>query len=360
MTIEIFRTGRHVAESGYERDYTAADLEDMAISYDPALHEAPVVIGHPVTNAPAYGWVQGLRLDGDRLLADLTQVDTQFQNLVREGRYKKRSVSLYRPDAPGNPKPGTLYLRHVGFLGAQPPAVKGLRDVAFQASDAAIEIEFSENENWAFSALSDVLRNLREWLISEHDLATADRLIPEYAIAAAAAASAPTESTESTPPSMANAFQENTQEPPVSEQTPDYEAQAAALAAREAALAAREADLAAAETARRRREAADFAEAQVKSGRVLPRQQVGLIEALLAISATTVEFADGDRTVTTGTADWLRQFILDLPPQVDYRERSAPSQDDNPRPPILDRAAFNDLNPTQRKAFFAAGGTVQD
>ena len=77
-TIEIFRTGRHVAESGFVRDYTLEDLANLSTSYDPTLHEAPIVIGHPVNNAPAWGWVKGLRLDGDRLHADLSQVDPRF------------------------------------------------------------------------------------------------------------------------------------------------------------------------------------------------------------------------------------------------------------------------------------------
>jgi hypothetical protein len=47
----------------------------------------------------------------------------EFAQLLREGRFKKRSVSLF-PD---------LRLRHVGFLGAAAPAVAGLKDVAFSA-----------------------------------------------------------------------------------------------------------------------------------------------------------------------------------------------------------------------------------
>ncbi len=51
--------------------------------------------------------------------------------MVKAGRFKSRSASFYHPDNPNNPKPGVYYLRHVGFLGAQPPAVKGLKAVEF-------------------------------------------------------------------------------------------------------------------------------------------------------------------------------------------------------------------------------------
>ncbi|WP_211296639.1 hypothetical protein [Neisseria iguanae] len=57
--------------------------------YDPKLHEAPLVIGHPKTDAPAYGWVGGLQADGGVLSADFAQMDDDFVGLVQSGRYKK-------------------------------------------------------------------------------------------------------------------------------------------------------------------------------------------------------------------------------------------------------------------------------
>lgn len=40
--------------------------------------------------------------------------------------------------------PGVYYLRHVGFLGAQPPAVKGLRSIELAEAEPGV-IEFSES-----------------------------------------------------------------------------------------------------------------------------------------------------------------------------------------------------------------------
>ncbi|MFS2072756.1 hypothetical protein ACEN9D_28795 [Pseudomonas sp. CT11-2] len=40
--------------------------------------------------------------------------------------------------------PGVYYLRHVGFLGAQPPAVKGLRPIELAEGEPGV-IEFSED-----------------------------------------------------------------------------------------------------------------------------------------------------------------------------------------------------------------------
>ena len=81
--IEIFAAGTHTAASGVAITMTPADLAGIAAAYDPGRHEAPLVIGHPTTNGPAYGWVQQLRVTGDRLLARPHQVNPEFAELVR-------------------------------------------------------------------------------------------------------------------------------------------------------------------------------------------------------------------------------------------------------------------------------------
>lgn len=58
--IEIFRTGRQTASSGEALSFTEADLKASASAYDPTLHEAPIVVGHPRGNSPAYGWIKSI------------------------------------------------------------------------------------------------------------------------------------------------------------------------------------------------------------------------------------------------------------------------------------------------------------
>lgn len=89
--------------------------------------------------------------------------------MVRAGRYKKLSASLYAPDSPANPSPGAWYLRHVGFLGAQPPAIKGLAPVNFAAGDeeGTVTVEFSEEMGF-ISRLVGLLRGVRDY-ITERD-----------------------------------------------------------------------------------------------------------------------------------------------------------------------------------------------
>jgi hypothetical protein len=125
MWKEVFKAGKHTDANGNEREWSSEDIDTIISKYNNQMpddkHEAPVVIGHPVNNSPAYAWVESLKKDGETLLAKFTQIDPEFEQLIKEGRYKKVSIALY-PD---------MMLRHIGFLGAIPPAVKGLKDASF-------------------------------------------------------------------------------------------------------------------------------------------------------------------------------------------------------------------------------------
>lgn len=143
MSYEIFRAGTRTDANGNTVTITEADLAAAAQAYDPKVHEAPIVVGHPKADAPAYGWVKSLGVQNGVLTADFAQVDEGFADLVKAGRYKKVSASFYPPTSPNNPKPGVWTLRHVGFLGAQPPAVKGLSAISF--ADGEVYVEFTES-----------------------------------------------------------------------------------------------------------------------------------------------------------------------------------------------------------------------
>lgn len=134
--IEVFRAG----EYGEKGRWTLADLDKLADAYNPELHAAPVVIGHPEHDAPAWGWVKRLRRAGASLWAQLTKVAPEFEELLRQGRFLQRSVSLYKH----LPVAGGPYLRHLGFLGAQPPAVKGLKPILQFTEAGAGVVDFAD------------------------------------------------------------------------------------------------------------------------------------------------------------------------------------------------------------------------
>jgi hypothetical protein len=105
----------------------------------------PLVIGHPKTDTPAYGWVDSLYFVNGLLNAYPSAVTAEFAGWVNDGFYKKMSSSFYPPSHHSNPVPGVYYLKHIGFLGGCPPAVKGLPDAAFSDHDGLVSIDFSEN-----------------------------------------------------------------------------------------------------------------------------------------------------------------------------------------------------------------------
>lgn len=132
--VEIFKAGSHIDSTGTARNFTVADVQKMASIYNPARHEAPMTLGHPSDDKPAYGWAKSLTATEDgRLLMMMDQVDAKFAEGVQTGRYKKRSASFYPPGHAANPVPGAWYLKHVGWLGAVAPAVRGLADANFGA-----------------------------------------------------------------------------------------------------------------------------------------------------------------------------------------------------------------------------------
>lgn len=176
--IEIFRPGTFTSASGDKLTFGLSDLQAVADGYKP--EDAPIVVGHPKHNAPAYGWVSGLRVDGDRLLATPHQVDPAFAEMVRAGRFRKISASFYSPEAEGNPNPGSYYLRHVGFLGAQAPAVKGLKPVEF-ATDATGTVTFEFGE-YSDRMVARLFRQLREWMIGKHGQEEADKALPSFEV----------------------------------------------------------------------------------------------------------------------------------------------------------------------------------
>ena len=135
-SLHLLRPGTFTDMSGKRVKLAAEHIADIANNYDPKLHEAPLVIGHPKTDDPAYGWIGSVTSDESGLHGAPIQVDPEFAEMVRDGKYKKLSVALYGPKHPNNPTPEHWNLRHVGFLGATPPVVKGLRSVAFGEGDA--------------------------------------------------------------------------------------------------------------------------------------------------------------------------------------------------------------------------------
>lgn len=333
--IPIFRAGTHTAMSGARIEFTEDQLREAAASYKPASSEAPIVVGHPKTDDPAYGWVKSLEFDEatKELVAIPHQLDEAFADMVDKGRFKNRSASWYLPEAENNPTPGKLYLKHVGFLGAKPPAVKGLRAVEF-ADEAEGVVEFVDSARWAWSSVAAIMRGMREWVIGEKGVEAADKVLPNYLLSDIDAA-AKAADTVATPAAMPAFSEGNETMMTAAEQAKltALEVENAALkktqvpanfAEREADVTAREAKLAEGQKAIARAGVESRIDAAVKAGKVLPAAKKGLVEfaASLLDTDATIEFGEGDKAKKVTQREAYLLQVEAGPKLVDYEERA--------------------------------------
>lgn len=323
--IEVFRHGTFTPMEGQAITFTASQVSALVANYDPAVFSAPIVIGHPKTDDPAFGWVESLSLSADgKVLAqpETDSLEPQFAAMVAAKRFRKVSVALFPPTHPANPKPGEFYLKHVGFLGAAAPAVSGLK-TAELAGDAegTIEIEFGSVDAWS---LKRILRGVRDWLVEKEGVEKADQIVPGYAL----------DSIEIPDPPNAGPCYATEDEAMPTPQNPNPND-----AAREAAFAARDTDLTAREAAIKERETAaakaaseartaaatSFADTLVAAGKLKPANKPALVVALAAADALdAIEFAEGDAKKSESPGAIMRRVLSDVKPFVDFAEK-APS-----------------------------------
>lgn len=182
--IRLLYPGTFTATDGRSFTYAPADLAGIAASYDPAADPAPLVVGHPKLPAPAFGWAKSVAVEGEELVAYADKIDPAFAEAVQAGRYGKVSASLYEPEDPNNPKPGSWYLKHIGFLGGAAPAVKGLGMVAFAESDSLITLETDQETQVPQDRTAEYAERETALSTRESDIADRERKLAEREAAA--------------------------------------------------------------------------------------------------------------------------------------------------------------------------------
>jgi len=320
--VEIFAAGTHVDSSGKRRTWTTADLDAIVANHSAAA-PAPIVVGHPAIDAPAYGWTGGgLSRVADRLYAKFTDVEPQFAQLVAEKRFPNRSVKI--ADGPAGPK-----LVHVGFLGAAPPAIEGLKPIEFAADDSASAAvyEFSQSSAYGMQLIASGMRRMREFFIEKFGLEAADRVTPDYSITGLeqlAADAAKDDSSASgvaagRAPSAAFAAASSSVDPEPHVSQEQLDAATAAVAVEKARADAAEAKLAQFSAAERLTKSQSLIAAHVAAGRLLPAQAEGLAEFRASIDdGATFEFAAADGTKTPKSRVAQFDALLDaLPVQIE-------------------------------------------
>ena len=171
--IQVFETGAHTDSSGHTRHWSREDLQSLMANHDPE-HPAPLVVGHPASDDPRYGQVAEYRLDeAGRLWFKGADIEPSFERMVAEQRFPERSIAI---DGDGK---GGFKVRHIGFLGAVPPALQLTPMQYGHDTPAAHTYAFAlDADARTPSLLGRILGRLREFLIDRFDLDTADTVLP--------------------------------------------------------------------------------------------------------------------------------------------------------------------------------------
>jgi hypothetical protein len=140
--VEIFSTGtwsgsKKIAVTPAMLDqmvHAWAHLNDKVSGYRP-----PLKLGHDDaqrfinqnkgSGAPALGWVHNLRRVGNKIVADFKNVPSKLLDLIRQKRYNSVSIELL-PSLEFEGKQFATVLTAVAILGAELPAVKGLKELS--------------------------------------------------------------------------------------------------------------------------------------------------------------------------------------------------------------------------------------
>lgn len=121
-----------------DREYTADEFRQaVATAHELGnAYHAPLKLGHAdgqqflnqPDGDPAMGWVENLRLVGDRLVGDFRAVPLRIAQLIKSGGYRGRSCEFWLNARYGG-KLRPFMLKAVALLGIDAPAVEGLSDI---------------------------------------------------------------------------------------------------------------------------------------------------------------------------------------------------------------------------------------
>ena len=127
--VEIFAAGTHNGDA-----YTVADLDAMvaaftALDFKPALRIGHAKPGDNESETPAIGWVENVRREGDKLVADFTNVADEVMALIRRKAFTRVSSEVFWNFERAGRKFARV-LKAVALLGVGIPGVAGLRPLA--------------------------------------------------------------------------------------------------------------------------------------------------------------------------------------------------------------------------------------
>jgi hypothetical protein len=128
-SVEIFATGKHNGDT-----YTSADLDAMvsafnALDFKPALRVGHAAPGENESETPAVGWVENVRREGDKLVADFTNLADEVMALIKRKAFTRVSAEIFWNFERAGQKFSRV-LKAVALLGVGIPGVAGLKPLA--------------------------------------------------------------------------------------------------------------------------------------------------------------------------------------------------------------------------------------
>lgn len=178
VAVELMKTGTWDAQTGrvsIKRDLLQSVVENYASLRDTI--DIPLKLGHAErTNMlpkgmPAAGWVSNLRLRDDgkgeaTLLADIETVSKQITELIRRGAYRHLSVEIHAAFSDGRGKTYKNVLTGLALLGAELPAVKGLKSITESFLDREKKVAATDGATDGSELI--ILTHSEKTLVSDH------------------------------------------------------------------------------------------------------------------------------------------------------------------------------------------------
>lgn len=138
--VQIARKGTWTATNGKSRSFGDSEFAEIVANFNAHSRQgsgnfaqlAPAVISHDLIatansdldKEAVHGVITDVSVDGEYLIADVDNVPEETAAAMRENRLLSVSAEFY-PKAPF-PGAGGMAIRRLAYLGATPPAVKGL------------------------------------------------------------------------------------------------------------------------------------------------------------------------------------------------------------------------------------------
>jgi len=184
--IVALKKGTFTSKNGKTVVIDDKKLDDIvAATHNLEEEDFAITIGHPTGSAPAWGWInkKNVKREGDTLVlfAEEERLDKRFLKWLKEKLYKKVSLAFREDNS----------IHHLAFLGAMPPAVKGMPVTEFSGMEDITEIELSEADielaefelsKWWIKILQSAIRNIKNFVIEQKNAEEANKIIPEHVI----------------------------------------------------------------------------------------------------------------------------------------------------------------------------------